>query len=156
MTKLAVIRIRGEVNLAKDVAATFKMLRLYKKHSCVIVPNNQSFIGMINKIKDQVTWGEINENTLKLLLEKRARLAGKQKLTNDYLKEKLKIDIENLAKDILSDKKQIKDVPGIKLFFKLRPPLHGFERGGIKKQYSLGGSLGYRKEHINELLSRMI
>ena len=156
MTKLAVIRIRGEVNLTKDVSATLKILRLYKKHSCVIVPNNQSFIGMINKVKDQVTWGEINESTLKLLLEKRARLAGKQKLTDDYLKIKLKTDIDNLTKDILTDKKQIKDIPGIKQFFKLRPPLHGFERGGIKKQYSLGGSLGYRKENINELLARMI
>jgi large subunit ribosomal protein L30 len=32
----------------------------------------------------------------------------------------------------------------------------GFERGGIKKPFSMGGSLGYRKNKINELIRRMI
>jgi len=44
----------------------------------------------------------------------------------------------------------------MKLFFKLCPPVHGFERKGIKKPFSMGGVLGYRKEKINELIKRMV
>ncbi len=156
MKRLAVIRIRGEVHVDRDVLTTLKMLRLFKKHNCVIVPDTPHYVGMINKVKDHVTWGEIDEPTLKLLLEKRARLVGKHKLTNDYLKDKLKVDVEHLSKEIFLGNKEIKDIPGMKLFFKLHPPLHGFEPGGIKKPFSLGGSLGYRKETINDLLRRMI
>lgn len=156
MKRVAVIRIRGEVHVDRDVLTTLKMLRLFKKHNCVIVPDTPHYIGMINKVKDHVTWGEIDEPTLKLLLEKRARLVGKHKLTNEYLKDKLKVDVDHLAKEIFSGSKEIKDIPGMKLFFKLHPPLHGFESGGIKKPFSLGGSLGYRKETINDLLRRMI
>ncbi len=156
MRKLAIIRIRGEVNVSKDIEITLKMLRLYKKHNCVIIPDTPYYLGMINKVKDHITWGEIDEQTLKLLLEKRARIAGKHKLTHDYVKANLKTDIDNLVKEIFSGKKEIKEIPGIKLFFKLRPPVQGFEPGGIKKPYSLGGSLGYRKDNINQLLRRMI
>ena len=53
-------------------------------------------------------------------------------------------------------KKELKDVPGLKLFFKLRPPEGGFERKGVKHPFSMGGVLGYRKEKINELLMRML
>ena len=156
MKMLVGIRIRGEINVGKDVARTLHILRLYKKHNCIIVPGTPNYIGMINKIKDQVTWGELNEETLKLLLEKRARIAGKQKLTNDYLKSKLNMDVNQLAKELIVFNKKLKDVPGIKTFFKLSPPIHGFERNGIKKPYSLGGSLGYRKDAINDLLRRML
>lgn len=150
------IRIRGEVHVDKGVLTTLKMLRLFKKHNCVIVPDTPHYVGMINKVKDHVTWGEIDEPTLKLLLEKRARIVGKHKLTHDYVKQHLKTDIDNLVKDIFSGKKEIKEIPGLKQFFKLSPPVSGFEPEGIKKPYSLGGSLGYRKDNINQLLRRMI
>ena len=39
---------------------------------------------------------------------------------------------------------------------RLQPPLHGFERKGIKMPYSQKGVLGDRKEKINELIKRMI
>ncbi len=156
MKKIAVIRLRGEVNIQHDIALTLKMLRLYKKHNCAIISDSPNYIGMINKVKDHVTWGEIDEHTLKLLLEKRARLAGKHKLSNAYLKEKLKTDINELAKHLISGSMDFKDIPGMKPFFKLKPPVHGFEKGGIKKPYSLGGSLGYRKDAINNLLQRMM
>ena len=156
MKMVVVIRIRGEINLGTDVAKTLHMLRLYKKHNCVILPGNPNYIGMINKVKDYVTWGELEEDTLKLLLEKRARIVGRQKLTNEYLKSKLNIDISQLAKELITSNKNLKDIPGIKPFFKLSPPVHGFERNGIKTPYSLGGSLGYRKEAINALLRRML
>jgi len=157
MNKLiAVIRVRGLVNRKSKIEKTLKMLRLYKKHTCTLVPNTSSLVGMLKEVQDYVTWGEIDEKTLKNLLTKKGKLAGKIKFTEDYLKEKTKLDTDTFVKELLELKKKLKDVPGLKSFFKLAPPIKGFERKGIKKPFSLGGALGYRKEKINELLGRMI
>ena len=153
---IAIIRMTGDVALNKDLKDTFRMLRLYKKNNCVIVPNSPQYIGMIGRLREKSTWGEIDEPTLKLLIEKRGRVSRNEQLTNEYLKTHAKTDFENLAKDIISFKKGLKDIPGMKPFFKLRPPTGGFERKGTKEQYSLGGALGYRKDAINVLLRKMI
>lgn len=154
--KIAIIRIRGEANMKRTIKDTFKMLRLYKKNTCVIIPATKQYVGMVESIKDGITWGEINQETFKLLLEKRGKLPSKGSLTNDYVKEKVKTDINDFVKQYFEGKKDIKDIPGLKPFFKLNPPRGGFERKGVKIAYSLGGALGYRKDKINELLKRMI
>ena len=154
--RIVIIRIKGKTGLNKDIQKTLQLLRLYKKNNCVIVPNTVTYVGMLDKIKYVVTWGEINESTCKLLLEKRGKLPGNKKLTPTYLKEKCKLDVEAFTKEFMSFKKELKDVPGLKLFFKLSPPVKGFESKGIKLPYSLGGVLGYRKDKINELIERMI
>ena len=154
--RIAIIRIKGKAGLKKTVKDTFLLLRLYKKNSCVVVPNTQSYVGMLTKIKDCSTWGEIDEQTLKLLLEKRGRLPGNKQLTNEYLQQKLKMNIDQFAKEFINFKKELKDIPGLKLFFKLTPPRQGFEDKGIKVQFSQGGVLGYRKDKINDIIQRML
>ena len=71
--KLAVVRVRGLTGVRYDIDATLKKLRLYKKNYCVVVPNTGSYVGMIKKINDYVTWGDIDENTYKELIEKRIK-----------------------------------------------------------------------------------
>jgi large subunit ribosomal protein L30 len=154
--RIVVIRIAGRTGIKKQIKDTLNMLRLYKKHNCILVPNAQPYLGMIAKVKDNVTWGEIDEKTCLELFQKRAKLAKKTSLTDDYLKQKVKMDIPTFTKEFITFKKELKDVPGLKLFFKLSPPEGGFERKGIKQPFSMGGVLGYRKEKINELLMRMI
>lgn len=154
--RIAIIRIKGKAGLKKTVKDTFLLLKLYKKNSCVVVSNTPSYIGMLTKIKDCATWGEINEQTFKLLLEKRGKLPGNKQLTNEYLQQKLKINIDQFAKEFINFKKELKDIPGLKLFFKLTPPRHGFESKGIKVQFSQGGVLGYRKDKINDIIQRML
>ncbi|MEK6934473.1 MAG: 50S ribosomal protein L30 [Nanoarchaeota archaeon] len=154
--KLAIIRIAGKSGLRKGAKDTFNMLRLYKKHNCVIVENNPSTIGMIKKLNNYTTWGELNKDILKLLLEKRGKLARKKSLTEEYVKEKLKISLEEFSNQVFEFKKELKDLPGLKLFFKLLPPKGGFEKEGIKEQFSKGGVLGYRKDKINDLIKRMV
>lgn len=70
---IAVIRIKGKIDLRKDVKDTLNMLRLYKKHCCVVLKATPNNLGMIKKVKDYVTWGEIDDATLKLLIEKREK-----------------------------------------------------------------------------------
>lgn len=154
--RIAIIRVRGSVGINRKIADTLHMLRLYKKNTSTIVNNSPSCIGMLKKIKDYVTWGELDEETFKLLLEKRGKLPGNQKLTEQYLQEKTKLGFDQFTKAFMEFKKDIKDIPGLKSFFRLRPPEHGFERKGIKKPFSLGGALGYRKEKINELIQKMV
>ena len=153
---IAVIRIHGKTGLKKGIKDTFSMMRLYKKNNCIIIPNSPDMVGMINKVKEYVTWGEINEETIKILLSKRAKLARKKSLTEKYLNEKLKLSLDEFTKKILAFELSLRDLPGLKLFFKLSPPKGGFERGGVKKQFASGGVLGYRKDKINELLKKMI
>lgn len=69
--RFAVIRIRGMANIDIGVINALENLRLVRPHVCVIVENTPSITGMIRKAKDYVTWGEIDDMTLKLLEEKR-------------------------------------------------------------------------------------
>lgn len=156
MNRIAVIRIRGQAEQKETIKATFKMLRLYQKNHCVLVPNTPVYLGMIKKVKDQSTWGEVDEKATEELLLKRGKLPGNKRLTEAYLKEKTNLTVKEFAKEFLAGKKEFKDVPGLKPYFTLNPPRHGFERKGIKTPFSMGGALGYRKEKINELILRMV
>tara|TARA_Y100000310_G_scaffold275662_1_gene292307 strand:- start:76 stop:546 length:471 start_codon:yes stop_codon:yes gene_type:complete len=156
MNRIAIIRVRGKNKLNSEVADTLKMLRLYKQNGCVVIAGKPTYLGMINKAKDYITWGEIDEATFKELLVKRGRVAGNKPLTENYMKDNAKVDFESFVKEYFSFKKELRDVPGLKCFFKLTPPAKGFGRKGIKKAFSLGGALGYRKEKINDLIKRMI
>ena len=156
MSKLAVIRISGKTHLNKKIKDTFNMMRLYKKNNCVILENTLSNAGMVNKLKDYVTWGELDEETFKMLIKKRAKVAGIKKDVEAIIKEKLNTDLNTVAKEFFESKRKLKDIPGMKLFFGLNPPIKGYERKGTKMPFSLGGALGYRKEKINDLIKRML
>ena len=95
MTKIAIIRIAGEQGLVEKIKTTFKLLNLHKKYTCVLVPNTPQIEGMLKVIKDHVTWGEIDKETLAQLLEKRGKLVGNKQLTNEYLQEKIKLPAKN-------------------------------------------------------------
>ena len=154
--RIAVIRIRGNIGVDVRIETAFKKLRLFKKNTCIVINNKKDYLGSLRKIKDFSTWGEIDEDTFKLLLLKRGKLPGNKQFSEEYLKVKNKISVEDFVKDFFEFKKELRDIPGLKLFFRLGMPVKGFERGGIKVPYSLGGVLGYRKDQINDLIRRMI
>lgn len=68
---IAIVRIKGQVGIRKDVKETLHRLRLRKKYSCVVMTPTKEQLGMIKKVKDFVAYGEIKEETLKNLIEKR-------------------------------------------------------------------------------------
>ena len=154
--RLAVIRIAGTVGVNRDLKDTFSFIRLYNKYTCVVLPSTKIYLGMIMKLNNYITWGEINKDTFKLLIEKRGKITKKEKFSEEYLKKQANTTIEKFSEEFMNFKKEIKDIPGLKNFFKLCPPRGGFENNGTKKPYSLGGALGYRKEKINELISKMV
>lgn len=142
MKKIAIVRVRGSVNLRKEVEDTLNLLRLYRKNYCVVVEGSPSFIGMIKKVKDYVTYGEIDDSTYKGLLEKRGEgYKGREEDRKGKIKYKRFILIGGRR---------------IKPFFRLNPPRKGFGRKGIKVGFKAHGALGYRGEKINDLIKRMI
>ena len=150
---LAVIRIRGRVKVRKEIEDTMKILKLNRKHHCVFLPKNSVTSGMLQKIKDYVTWGEISKDMLKKLIQKRGRLSGNKRISEDFLKESGIGGFDELAEKIINSEIKLKDL-GIKTYFRLAPPSKGF-KGSIKQHYPRG-ALGNRGEKINELLKRMI
>jgi len=155
----AIIRIRGRVDVPPDIKYTLSLLRLHKKFHCTLYPSTLPGInGMLHKVKDWVTWGEIDRKTLIELLKKRGRIPGNKPLTDDYVKSVLKLSggIEELADKILSGEIMLHKIEDkIKPVFRLHPPRGGF-KGSTKKPYSDGGELGYRGPAINELIERML
>ena len=78
MNKLAIIRIKGPVRVKYEVEDTMKMLHLNKKFNCVVIEDRPEFRGMIKKVEHLITWGKINDDTIKLL-EKRMIVIEKRK-----------------------------------------------------------------------------
>ncbi len=153
---IAVVRIRGEVGINPDIRDCLNLMKLHRKHRLIIAKNTPSMRGMIKKVKDYCTFGEIDAETLEEILTKRAKLPGNKDLTEAYVKKTIKSDIKSFSKAMSEGKSNLKDLPGLKTFFKLHPPIGGFERLGIKKPYSRGGSLGYRGKDMKKLVLKMI
>ncbi len=151
----AVVRIRGSVGVRGTIADTLKMLRLHKVNHCVIIPNTETYKGMINKVKDFVTYGEIDKETLVKLILKRGRLSGNKRIDPETIVKLTNMTVEELAEKIVSEEIVLKDTP-IKPVFRLHPPRKGHSKGGIKQGFSVGGALGYRGEKIVDLLEKMI
>jgi len=130
--KIAVVRIRGKVNINQEVKDTLEMLRLYNKNFCVFIEPTAQSIGMIKKVKDFVTYGEADDELFNELVAKRG-----QEFKGDPNKKKKYYEIEG--------KKYCK-------YFRLHPP-----RGGLKstKKPFPRGALGNRKEKIADLIRRM-
>lgn len=105
---IAVVRIRGSVGTRTEVERTLVQLGLKDKHSCVIVQETQSYLGMLRRVKDYVAWGEVSEDVLKKML--------------------------NAKKMRLGDNPES---PYKGLVFRLSPPRKGF-RGSIKEPYPRG------------------
>lgn len=82
--KLAIILIRGLIGMRNDAKMTTKLLKLFKKNSCIIVDDNSVMRGMARKLKDYTTYGEINDETYKLLVEKRGKKDKEGKLKNIF------------------------------------------------------------------------
>jgi len=148
----AVIRIRGNARIRGDIKSTLSMLNVNAPNNCSIIPETESYKGMLQAAKDACTWGEIEEKTLVELLKKRLRLPGNKKVDGKILKEMKFDSFEKIAKNMMEAKFKMKD-NGFQHNFRLTPPSKGFK--SVKLSYPKG-DLGYRGKEINKLLERMM
>lgn len=140
---IAVLRLRGVIDPKKGVKETLEQLHLYRKNFCTLLPKTASNLGMVKKVKDYITWGEIDTATVNDLFAKRGLLyvgratdtTGKINYASRY--------VEHAGKKY-------------KKFFRLNNPRGGFERKGIKRTYNEGGALGHRGAEMSALLKKMM
>lgn len=147
MIKIIAIRIRGTVDVPQNIKQTLYLLKLRKKFSAVILNKSPENWGMLIKVKDYIAFGEINSETLKQLLLKRAKKIGDKNLE---IAGKI---IEEFIQKFLENKAKLEDIQ-IKPFFRLHPPIGGFKKS-IRLPFPRG-VLGYQKDKINELVSKML
>lgn len=150
----AVVRLRGRVGVRKEIEETMRLLRLNRVNHCVVVPKTPQYEGMLRRVKDHVTYGEIRKETLIKLLKERGRLVGNKPLDLEALRRITGFKTyDEFASALLKGRVKLKDYPEIKPIFRLNSPRKGLRS---KKMHYPKGDLGYRGEAINELIERMV
>ncbi|MBS7614557.1 50S ribosomal protein L30 [Candidatus Bathyarchaeota archaeon] len=152
---LAVIRIRGTIDLRGEIDETMKMLNLNYNCNATLIDDRPSYLGMLQKAQSYIAWGEPTVETITMLLAKRGRTVGNKKLSDIYAKQLGYENLMRLAEALHSCKVELKDLKGVKPVFRLHPPKKGYKKT-IKRSFQAGGEYGYRGEAINELIKRMI
>jgi large subunit ribosomal protein L30 len=152
---VTVIRLRGTQNLNPKTKDTLKYLRLNRINHAVVLPGNETTVGMLQVAKDYVTWGEVDAATLATVIRSRGRVVGNDPLTEAHLAKTTPYKtFDALAGAIVKGEFHYKDIPDVKPLFRLHPARQGLE--GIKRSVQNGGALGYRGTDINRLLGRML
>ena len=68
---------------------------------------------MLQRVNSYVTWGEPTKETVIMMLQKRGRLAGDKKLTDEYLQKAGYKSIDDLAEAIVACKVAFQKLPDI-------------------------------------------
>lgn len=156
MALLLIVRLRGSPDTPPEVEYTLRLLRLHKKYHAVIYPDDDSVKGMLEVVKDWVTWGEVSKEVLKDLILRRGRLVGNKKITLEDIKRIFNVSsVDDLVDLLISGKVFWHRVKEVKPVFRLHPPRGGFKRS-VKKPFKSSGELGYRGSEINSLILRMM
>jgi Ribosomal protein L30/L7E len=50
------LRVRGRTGIKGEIADTLDMLRLTRINHAVLLPENPTYLGMLRKGKDYITW----------------------------------------------------------------------------------------------------
>lgn len=134
------IRISGLVEIPKNVNETLFRMRLRRKYSAVLLKESEENLKLLKRVRNFVAYGDINDETLSLLISQRGKSLDNKKINSVEILEHIKN----------------KGVVGLKIkpFFRLHPP-----RGGIdsKLHFPLKkGVLGDNKTKINDLVRRML
>lgn len=151
----AVVRVRGVGDAPPEIRKTLEILGLHRNCHITLVDNRPSFLGMLKKARNFITWGEVTKEHILLLLEKRGKLVGDEKVDQECAKKMGFKTLEEFAEAIHTLETDFRSLPDIKPVFRGRPPKKGY-KGKIKKSYSAGGVTGYRGEAINKLIEKMV
>jgi large subunit ribosomal protein L30 len=151
----AVVQLRGEVDMAGDIQDTLEMLNVHAVNHCTLVPETESYRGMVTKVNDYVAHGEPSEDVVETLLAKRAEpLEGDADVDEEWLAEHTDYeDFASLASAIANEETTLRE-QGLSPTLRLHPPRSGHR--GIKQPVATGGNLGkHDTEAIDELLEAM-
>jgi len=169
-----VVRMKGTVNVPYWARITLESLHLNKRFRATLIPENAQTLGMLRKIKEFVSWSNVDDIFVREFIEKRGRLSAAKLLTatnsvtatssdngdgpinntNTENKESQSIDLSKIVSTISQNELYLSKISGIKPWFALNPPKGGFKRKS-KRSYSQNGILGENKELIS-IVKRMM
>jgi large subunit ribosomal protein L30 len=149
-----VIRIRGTVNVPSWARTTMHLMNLDKKFRATIIPDEPSFVGMLHRVKNYVAWCRADKDTVKVLMEKRARKQGYRELESGDLKSMGYGSMDELATALAEGKVALSKLEQLKPWFALSPPRKGFKRKS-KRMYQEKGILGENQDLLS-LVKNMI
>jgi len=152
---IVAVKVRGTISAQREAIETLRMLHLTRTNHAVLIDNRPAFEGMLQRVQSYVTWGEVTKETVALMLQKRGRLVGDKKISDEYIQKIGFSSLETLADAIVACKVEHKKLLNMQPIFRLHPPSRGF-KGKTKKNFRAGGEAGYRGEAINELVRRMV
>jgi large subunit ribosomal protein L30 len=151
----AVVQLRGDVNMNYEVEDTLSMLNLHRVNHCALVPEHETFRGMITKVNDYVACGGPSREVVETLSQRRAGPAeGGDTIDDEWLAENTEYEsVEALATALLDEETTLRE-QGLTPVLRLHPPRGGHK--GIKHPTKEGGQLGkHTTEEIDELLDAM-
>ena len=149
-----VVRICGQADVPYWATTTMSLLKLEKRYRATIIPEKENTLGMLRKIQHYVSWQEIDVETTKELLDKKARKSGYKKVTNEDITAVGFKSVDELASALTEGKTSLSKLKPLKPWFALAPPRHGFTRS-TTRLYGQKGVLGYNKE-LSVIVKRMM
>jgi len=152
--RIVIIRIRGSVNVNRNIAATLDMFGLRRVNHAVLIDDRASYLGMLQKTKDYITWGSVDASDVALILRNRGEVIGGGRVTDEYVKANSSFkSIDDFAAAFSDFKAELSDLAGLKTLFRMHPPRKG--HSGIKRAFAVGGALGNRGDKIKALIHKM-
>lgn len=151
----ALVQLRGDVNMDGDVRDTLGMLNIHNVNHCALVPETDTYRGMVTKVNDFVAYGEPSVETVERLLARRAEpLEGDADVDDDWVSEHTEYeDVEALAQALVDEETTLRE-QGLSPTLRLHPPRGGHD--GVKHPTKEGGELGkHDTEAIDALLEAM-
>ena len=152
---LVAVRVRGVVSAQKEVRETLELLHLTHTNHAILVDSRPAYLGMLQRVNNYVTYGEPTKEIVAAMLQKRGKMTGGKKLTDEFIQKAGYTSIDDLAEAIVNCKVAFQKLPDTQPLFRLHPPSKGY-KGKTKKSFRAGGEAGYRGEAINDLVKRMV
>lgn len=152
----ALVQLRGEVNIDRDIRDTLAMLNLGRVNHATFVPEGPTYDGMVTKVNDYVAHGRPSSDTVALLLQRRGETAAGEPVTDEWVADSDTTDadgVDALAAALAAGETTLQDA-GLSPTLRLHPPRGG--HNGIKQPAATGGQLGvHEPEAIDDLLEAM-
>lgn len=68
---IAAVKVRGSVDVKQNTARTLHDLKLRNKNEVVFYEQNDAILGMMNKAKDYIAYGEVSDEIIEEIEEKK-------------------------------------------------------------------------------------
>ena len=151
----AIVQLRGDVNLEHGVEDTLDMLNVGRVNHATLVPETDSYRGMITKVNDVVAFGEPSVEAVARTIALRGEpLEGSADVDDEWIDDNTDYaDLEALAEALVDEETTLRE-QGLSPTLRLHAPRGGHE--GIKHPVIEGGELGkHTTEEIDSLLEAM-